>query len=168
MYFTISDVCRLDGRRLVGYIDYCADKISKLKLISMSKELNLEVEGCSFWWLDLIGGNKGFTEMKNDLDVVAMALGVGYSKLVYVYVKVSKIDVTSNSDVPIKAVRSDWDVPIGKEVDKGVVKDVEEVDEGADVEGIALGKEEGMKKVNSMIQSTIFIVKRTNQPWKKG
>ncbi|XP_039141161.1 uncharacterized protein LOC120278432 isoform X2 [Dioscorea cayenensis subsp. rotundata] len=97
MHYTIGDVCKMDGHRLAGYIDYCcADKISKLELISMSKELNLEVEGCSFWWLDLTGGNTGLTEIKNDQDVLAIALGVGYSRVVNVYVKVSKRDEDAN------------------------------------------------------------------------
>ena len=50
----LGEVHKLDGHRLGGYADYyCVDKMSKLEIMSIAKEMNLHVEGCSFWWLDL-------------------------------------------------------------------------------------------------------------------
>ena len=49
LHYTIGDVMRWDDRRLVGYVDYCrVDKMSRLEIIAMTKELNLDVEGSKF------------------------------------------------------------------------------------------------------------------------
>ena len=66
---------------MTGYIDYyCADQISKLELISMAKEFKLKVEGCSIWWLDITSGEKGYKEVKSDVDTLSMTLSVGSSR----------------------------------------------------------------------------------------
>ena len=52
---------------LAGYVDFCcADQISKLELLTMAKELGLNIEGCSIWWLDSIGENKGLKEIQSE------------------------------------------------------------------------------------------------------
>lgn len=70
---------------MVGYIDYsCADLISKHELISMAKEFGLDVKGCSFGWIDVNGQEKGLQEIKNNLDVLSMAMLVGSNREMYV------------------------------------------------------------------------------------
>lgn len=33
-----------------GYVDFCcADQMSKIKLIDMAMEFNLDIDGCSIW-----------------------------------------------------------------------------------------------------------------------
>ena len=69
----------IDGgvKRFVGYVDfYCADHISKLELLTMVRELKLNVEGCSIWWLDSIGENKGLKEIQSDINALAIALSI--------------------------------------------------------------------------------------------
>ena len=49
MYYTLGDIYKWVDYRKVGYIDYCrGDKISKLEIVNMAKELNLHVEGSTF------------------------------------------------------------------------------------------------------------------------
>lgn len=41
---------------MARYIDNCcANHKSKMELVSIAKEFRLDVEGCSFWWLDVNG-----------------------------------------------------------------------------------------------------------------
>ena len=76
---------------LAGYVDFCyADQISKLELLTMAKELRLNVEGCSIWWLDSIGENKGLKEIQSDIDVLAMALTLNsHNKEMYVEIRIA-------------------------------------------------------------------------------
>ena len=74
--FTITIHYIVGGvKGFVGYVDFCcADQIFKLELLTMAKELKLNVEGCSIWWLDNNGENKRLKEMHFDMDTLAMAL----------------------------------------------------------------------------------------------
>ncbi|KAJ0967612.1 hypothetical protein J5N97_024529 [Dioscorea zingiberensis] len=82
---------------MAGYIDYCyADKISILEIKDMAKELNLNVDECSFWWFDVKSNKKGGTKLKSDSDVLAMALDVGSRRIVNVHVTVSKVGVSTS------------------------------------------------------------------------
>ncbi|KAJ0977837.1 hypothetical protein J5N97_013311 [Dioscorea zingiberensis] len=75
---------------MAGYVDYCcADQMSKIELISMAKELKLQVDDCSVWWLDLFSEKKGVKEIKTDVDALSMAFSVDSSREVYVYIKVA-------------------------------------------------------------------------------
>ena len=76
---------------LAGYIDFCcADHISKLELLTMAKELRLNVECCSIWWLDSIGENKGLKDVQSDIDALAMALSVtSHNREMYVEIKIA-------------------------------------------------------------------------------
>ena len=45
MYYIVGGV-----QGFAGSVDYCcADQISKLELLTMAKELRLNVEGCNIW-----------------------------------------------------------------------------------------------------------------------
>ena len=85
MHYKVGDI---EG--LTRYIDYCcADQISKLEPISMAKEFKQKVEGYSIWWLDVTSGEKGYKEVKTDIDALSMALSVGLSKEICVCVNLS-------------------------------------------------------------------------------
>lgn len=59
-YYIVGEV---EG--IARYIDYCcADLMPKLELISMAKEFMLDVKGCSLWWIDVNGQEKGLQEIK--------------------------------------------------------------------------------------------------------
>ena len=46
----------------------------------MAKEFKLKVEGYSIWWLDVTSGEKGYKEVKTDVDALSLALSIGSSK----------------------------------------------------------------------------------------
>lgn len=74
MFCTCGDIYKWVDYTMVGYVDYCcADKLSKLEIINMAKELNLQVEGSTFWWMHVDVGTKALVEIKNDMDVLSMA-----------------------------------------------------------------------------------------------
>ena len=78
-------VGEIDG--MAGYIDHCcAYQMPKLELISMAKEFKLDVEGSLFWWLDVTSGEKGYKEVKTDLDALSMTTSVGSSREICVCV----------------------------------------------------------------------------------
>ena len=56
---------------------------------SMAKELKLEEEGFSIWWLDVHSENKGLKEIQTDLNAPRMAMFVDSSKEVYVCIRVT-------------------------------------------------------------------------------
>lgn len=56
LYYTSIEVQKYEGRTFAGFVDYCCpDKISRLEVINMAKELGMQVEGTTFWWLHLTG-----------------------------------------------------------------------------------------------------------------
>ena len=82
LHYKVGDI---EG--LARYIDYCcADQVSQLELISMAKEFKLNVEGSSIWWLDVTSGEKGYKEVKTDIDALSMALSVRSNKEICVCV----------------------------------------------------------------------------------
>lgn len=65
------------GYRFVGYVDYvCADQISRLELVNMGKDLNLNVIGCSIWWVHGNGQDRVLKEIASDMDALVMAQAV--------------------------------------------------------------------------------------------
>ena len=75
MYYTLGDIYKWVDYRKVGYIDYCrGDKISKLEIVNMAKELNLHVESGKFWWLDIMTDVMGMKEIEIVGLMVVMAM----------------------------------------------------------------------------------------------
>ena len=52
----------------------------------MAKEFKFKVEGSSIWWLDVTSGEKGYKEVKTDVDALSMALSIGSNKEICVCV----------------------------------------------------------------------------------
>ena len=99
MYYTSGDVQNWEGYKLAGFADYvCPDKMSRLEIISMTKEMNLQVEGCTFWWLHLKSSDMDIREIKNDADALELALNVAHDRMINIYAKVSNIGI-NGSDV---------------------------------------------------------------------
>lgn len=85
MHYTIDGI---EG--LAGYVDFCsADQMSRIELLSMAKEFNLNVDLCSIWWLDSFTEFKAMREIKNDMDALLMAQSVNSTREVLVCVKIS-------------------------------------------------------------------------------
>lgn len=71
MSYTSDGVHKWESRELVGYIDYyCIDKMSRLELLGMAKELGLQVDGCTFWWMRFKGNGLSLAEIKDDVDAL--------------------------------------------------------------------------------------------------
>ena len=75
----IGDVYKWIDRELARYVDYCRpEKMSGLELVSIAKELNLDVEGYNFWWMDIMGDMMGMKEIETDADALKMALHMDF------------------------------------------------------------------------------------------
>lgn len=97
-YFTIEFHCSIGEKmkwaknNLVGYVDYCCpDKMSKIELVNMAKELNLDVEGCHLRWLDIMSDNMGLKDIITDADALLMARSVGFCRTLTIYVSVKRL-----------------------------------------------------------------------------
>lgn len=65
MCYTYGELYNCVDYKIASHIGYCCvDKISKLEIINMAKELNLHVEGSTFWWMEVNGGKKSLVEIK--------------------------------------------------------------------------------------------------------
>ena len=74
LHYTIGDVHKWIDRKLAGYADYCCpDKMFRLELVSIAKELNLDAKGCKLWWLDIMGDVMGMKEIKTNADALIVA-----------------------------------------------------------------------------------------------
>ena len=83
LHYMVGDI-----KGVAWYIDYCyADQMSKVELISMAKEFKLDIKGSSIWWLNVTSGEKGYKEVKIDLDALSMAPYVRSTKEICVCVK---------------------------------------------------------------------------------
>lgn len=105
----------------------------------MAREFNLEVEGCSLWWLDVTSGHKGLKEIQTNLDALSMALSVGSSKEIIVYIKINSrghAHGVGPSSEKGKNILEDEDQEEGEELDE----------ESTDVEGELLGRDVRGKK----------------------
>lgn len=93
--FTIRMHCMVDDiEAFVGYVDYvCADQISRLELLSMARELKLEVERCNIWYLDAHSASKSLKEISSDLDALTMANYVDSSREICVCIKNTRMNV---------------------------------------------------------------------------
>ena len=126
----LRDVHKWEDHRFGGHADYYyVDKLSKLEIISMSKEMNLYVEGYNFLWLDLTGEKKGLKDIRDNQDALDMVLSAYCTRSINVYARVSKIDDSSNLRGVI-TTRSEEENGMGKEdvaleehVEEEVVKD---------------------------------------------
>ena len=97
LHYTIGDVQKLIDRKLAGFVDYCcSDKTSRLEIISMAKEMSLQIKWCTFWWLHLKSSNMDIREIRNDADALELALNVDHDRMINVYA--TNIG-TNNSDV---------------------------------------------------------------------
>lgn len=75
--------------RMAGYVDFvCSDQISKIEILTMAKQFNIDVERCSIWWLDGNVENRNFREIVTDVDTLAMAKSVDSSKEVHVRINI--------------------------------------------------------------------------------
>ncbi|KAJ0970205.1 hypothetical protein J5N97_023082 [Dioscorea zingiberensis] len=93
MYVGHDDIDKWSEYRLAGFVDSCAaDFLSRLELIGMASELDLNTEGCSFWWKDIKSQSVGLTEIKNDPMQRANGSSQDDSRVTSVYVKVARGD----------------------------------------------------------------------------
>lgn len=65
----------------------------------MAKEFDLNVEGCSIWWLDAMGENNSLKEIQFDTDALLMAMSVGFSREMYVAIRIAS-DGNDNGSGP--------------------------------------------------------------------
>ncbi|KAJ0965293.1 hypothetical protein J5N97_026431 [Dioscorea zingiberensis] len=70
----------------------------------MAKELELHVEGCTFWWKETKSEMLGMSQIKNDLDAVAMALAMDHSKVINVYVKLTNAEISDVVPISVGGV----------------------------------------------------------------
>lgn len=64
MHHMVGDIEGMDG-----YVDFCCgNQMSNLEIIYMAKELNLQVDDCTIWWLD--GHKKELKEIKSNMDAL--------------------------------------------------------------------------------------------------
>ncbi|XP_039140377.1 rRNA biogenesis protein RRP5-like [Dioscorea cayenensis subsp. rotundata] len=135
-------------KSFVGHVDYCsADQMSRLELISMAKEFGLDIDRCTIWWLVVFGEVQDLKEIKTDSDALSMALSVGATKEVNVYIKYARSDCAQHETIHHdEGEDGDGDNnQVG--VDQGY-KDVEaeeeeedaDVGQDGDLQGILLGK----------------------------
>lgn len=76
MYCGVTDIENWRGYRFVGNVDYSsADYISRLEIVDMAKGLQLDAEGATFWFKDILSQGIGLSEIKNDLDVNGIGCG---------------------------------------------------------------------------------------------
>ena len=74
--------------------------MSRLEIISTAKEMSLQVERCTLWWLQLKSSNMGTREIRNDADALELALDVDHRRMINVYAKVSNIGANDSDVVP--------------------------------------------------------------------
>ncbi|KAJ0963612.1 hypothetical protein J5N97_028734 [Dioscorea zingiberensis] len=115
LYYIVGDVSSFEGRVLAGYADYCCmDKISRLEIIGMAKELKLDVEGCSLWWMNPMNDKASLSEIKDNADALFMAQCVDFnSREMTIYAKVSRVLAHNNMDEMVGSM----DEVIGKQRD---------------------------------------------------
>ena len=72
---------------VVGYIDYYSpDKISKLEINSMAKELGMGIENMSFRWMHpKKAGENGLRKLEDDNDTIEMSMFVGDTRVMHIY-----------------------------------------------------------------------------------
>ena len=73
----------------------------------MAKGLKLDVEGATFWFKDSKSERMGMSKIKDDLDALAMAMPVDESRVSNLYVKETKVNVTSSSDAVLRKASND-------------------------------------------------------------
>ena len=78
--------------KLGGYADhFCLDKMSRLELVSIAKEMKLDVEGCKYWWLDIISDRMGMKEIKTDVDGLTRTQHIDYCREVNIFAKDTRL-----------------------------------------------------------------------------
>lgn len=79
---------RWNDYNIVAYFDYyCPDKMSRIELLNMAKELNMDASSCTFSWFDSTSENVGFKEIASDADALTMATTVDSIREVNIYAK---------------------------------------------------------------------------------
>lgn len=90
------------------YVDYCCvDKMSLVEINNMAKQLRINVDGCTFWLLDLNNNHNGLVEIKKDSNALLMVSYIDYARVIYMHARGSKADVSAScSNVAVSSVRS--------------------------------------------------------------
>ena len=92
LHHTIGDVHKWIDCKLAEYTDYCCpDRMSRLELVNIAKELNLDVEGYKFWWLDIFGDVMGMKEIETDADALTMAQHIDFCKEINNFARVTRL-----------------------------------------------------------------------------
>lgn len=87
---------------LAGYVDFCyplkrmdliqlfitSYQMSKIELLSLAREFNLDVNSYILWWLDR---NSGLREIKDDLDALTTANSIVSSREIYLCVSIANV-----------------------------------------------------------------------------
>ncbi|XP_039127971.1 uncharacterized protein LOC120264236 [Dioscorea cayenensis subsp. rotundata] len=98
IHYTIGTV-----ETLAGFIDFCCpDLISRIELLSMCREFNLDVSECKMWWLDMTSDPSCLRKIRDDIDALTMASTVDSSKEVYVLVRIANSGQVKALNVPVE------------------------------------------------------------------
>lgn len=115
-----------DVEGLAGLVDFCcADQMSRIELINMAREFNLDVESCSIWWSDRYSESKGLREIKTDMDALTMAENVDSSREVCVWFKLANSDLGLGVTLGFGSGENDQDEEHDAEENHGEDSDLE-------------------------------------------
>ena len=92
LHYKIGDVHKWIDRKLAGYAHYCCpDKMPRFKLVSIAKELNLDVEGYTSWWLYIMGDVMGMKEIETNADTLIMAQHIDFCREIIILARVTRL-----------------------------------------------------------------------------
>ena len=84
-------------QRIVEYVDYCcANKVLLVEIINITIQLKINMDSCSFWWLDLKNDHYELVEIATDPDALLIASTVDYAGVIYMYARGSKADANAS------------------------------------------------------------------------
>lgn len=77
------------------YMDYCClGQMSRIEMVCMVREFNLEVEDWNFLWVNIYRENKGLREVQIDLDALSIVyMFANSSKEVYVCIRIANASI---------------------------------------------------------------------------
>lgn len=78
MYYGVGDFQNLSEYMMAGFVDFGdVDFISRLEILHMANDLNIHLDGSSFWWNESKSEVVSMTKNKTDSDAIRMASSVG-------------------------------------------------------------------------------------------
>lgn len=76
MYYGVGDIQNWNEYMMTGFVDFCdLDFISRLELLHMANDLNINLDGCNLWWNESMSELVTMTEIKTN--AIRMTSSVG-------------------------------------------------------------------------------------------